>query len=231
MWLSLTSFESYYLTPREDIVSLLPPGIERALDVGCGGGKTGVLLKELGVREVVGIEKNEDAARYAKDFCDRVIVGDVERIDLPFPPSYFDLIIYADVLEHLFDPWSLLRRHRVVLREGGFIVVSIPNIRYYKVLKRLILQGRWDYKDRGILDFTHIRFFTYKTAIELIENAGFEIQKVKMKISGSTLLKFLNKLILGSISHFLVRQYLILAKKVSLCQESRSSSQIITERA
>lgn len=224
------SLDPYYFTPRKDIISLVPQGIERVLDVGCGGGRTGTLLKEIGVREVFGIEKNEDVARYAKEYYDQVIVGDVEKIELPFPPLYFDLLIYGDVLEHLFDPWSLLKKHRKFLKDGGFIIVSLPNVRYYKVIKRLLIKGRWDYEDQGIMDLTHIRFFTLKTALELLRDSGFEVLRVRGKISGSKLLKFANRMVFGMISDFLIRQYLILGRKLLGCQESRSSSRITMER-
>ncbi|MDW8002418.1 MAG: class I SAM-dependent methyltransferase [Deltaproteobacteria bacterium] len=202
----------YYFTPRIDIIEMVPEGVERILDIGCGGGETGRILKEKG-KTVVGIEIRKDIAKFAAQYYDEVFVGDVEEIDLPFPPGYFDCIIYGDILEHLVDPWSLLKKHNKYLRMDGFLVVSIPNVRHYRVLKKLIFYGTWDYTDEGILDRTHLRFFTLKTAKDMISEAGFKVRVVKFRISGARWLKLLNECLGKILLEFLARQYLILAVK------------------
>ncbi|MCX7857417.1 MAG: class I SAM-dependent methyltransferase [Deltaproteobacteria bacterium] len=204
----------YYFTPRLDMIDMIPKTVEKVLDVGCGGGCTGLALKQTKNIQVVGIEIRHDIAEFAKKSYDLVLVGDVERIDLPFPPKYFDCIIYGDILEHLIDPWSLLKRHNAYLKTGGIILVSIPNVRYYKVLKKLIFVGRWDYVMEGILDIGHLRFFTLSNAKEMIEEAGYRILEVRKKFSKAQWLKLLNFCFMGTLSEFLAKQYIILAEKV-----------------
>jgi SAM-dependent methyltransferase len=204
----------YFFTARTDMVEMIPYPVQRVLDVGCGGGATGALLRRKGVLEVFGIELEEEAANAAKPYYTRVIVGDAEKVELPFPDSYFDCILYGDILEHLLYPWLLLKTHSRYLRMGGVIIVSLPNVRHYRILKRLILSGRWDYVEEGILDITHLRFFTLKNAKKMIEDAGFRIQGIRRKISAVPWLKILNSIIGGVLSDFLTRQYIICAKKI-----------------
>lgn len=199
----------YYFTPRTDIIAMVPVDVKRVLDVGCGGGATGRVLKEKGVEEIVGVEINTEVAEFAKKDYDMVLVGDVEKIELPFPPLYFDCIIYGDVLEHLLDPWSLLRKHNNYVRSGGIIVVSVPNVRHYRILKKLVFSGRWDYVEEGILDRTHLRFFTLRNALEMIQQGGYQIREVKSRISAAKWLRMLNTMLKGGLSDFLVKQYII----------------------
>lgn len=183
------------------------------MDVGCGDGKTGPVLKERGFREIVGIELDPRAAEMAMRSYDRVIVGNVEEEMLPYPRGYFDCILYGDILEHLVDPWKVLCGHREFLADGGSIVCSIPNIRYYKILKSLVLKGRWDYRALGILDRTHLRFFTLKTIEDMLMETGFEIRTVVKEGYSSRLIKMVNKLLFNRLIDFLVVQYKIVATK------------------
>jgi 2-polyprenyl-3-methyl-5-hydroxy-6-metoxy-1,4-benzoquinol methylase len=123
---------------------------------------------------VVGVEVKEEMAEQAKLHMDRVFIGNVEEIELPYPPSYFDCIIYADILEHLIDPWGLLSRQRALLREGGIVVSSIPNVGFHEIVGNLLL-GNWEYREMGILDSTHLRFFTQKEIKRLFRTAGYKI--------------------------------------------------------
>ncbi len=128
--------------------------------------------------EVHGVEISKKAAEEAKKILDDVIVGDIEEIELPYPEGYFDVIICADVLEHLFDPKSVLIKLRYYLNDEGILVTSIPNIANWKMRLEL-LQGRFEYTQTGILDSGHIRFFTYYTARRMLEETGFRITKVE----------------------------------------------------
>ncbi len=169
---------NYYHWSRPELVDLVPLWATRVLDVGCGAGVMGQELKKRGVPEVVGIEINPAIAEEARSRLDRVLVGDVEAMELPFPEHYFDAIVYGDVLEHLHDPWTLLSRHKRHLAEGGCIICSIPNAGHMSVVKNL-LAGKWEYQPAGIMDRTHLRFFTLAEMRTMLENAGFSVNQVK----------------------------------------------------
>jgi 2-polyprenyl-3-methyl-5-hydroxy-6-metoxy-1,4-benzoquinol methylase len=145
---------------------------QRVLDVGCGGGR---LSKHMAARgaEVVGIERHAEAAASARQHCRLVVEKDLDEPDLLDPAQRFDVIVLADVLEHLVRPDVLLGRLRPHLNPGGFALVSVPNIAYYKIRLRL-LRGRFDYEPSGIMDRSHLRFFTRDTAAQLVRDGGFE---------------------------------------------------------
>jgi 2-polyprenyl-3-methyl-5-hydroxy-6-metoxy-1,4-benzoquinol methylase len=146
---------------------------ERALDVGCSSGYLARRLVERGAR-VVGIEADEQAAAEARAICEEVLVGDVETMELPFPPSSFDLVLCGDVIEHLRDPQSFLERMRPLLRPGGRLVLTTPNVANW-TMRLGLLGGRWRYTERGILDRTHAHLFTKRTLEETLERAGYRI--------------------------------------------------------
>ena len=116
-------------------------------------------------------------AERARCWLDRVVTADVERDGFPFAPASFDALIFADVLEHLLDPWRVLREAVEVLAEDGVVVASIPNVQNLDVLRRL-LRGRWDYRERGILDFGHLRFFTLHGIRGLFAQAGLTMEHI-----------------------------------------------------
>lgn len=205
--------ESYYLGSRDDLIRLIPAGARKVLEIGCAAGMTGRTMKERGFEEVVGVELREDMARNAQAFYNRVITGDVEKVRLPYEKGYFDCILYGDVLEHLIDPWRLLREHNLLLGPGGAIICSIPNVRYYKHMKKLLLRGEWEYREKGILDRTHLRFFTVKSIRAMVEDAGFEITTMIKRPSGAKWLKWLNRALHNRLIDHLVVQYVFLAVK------------------
>jgi len=163
----------YFLRRRQEIVAAVPAGAKSILDVGCGGGALGQALREQDpTRKLVGIESHPGAARHARRCYDAVFAVDAESFDPPFLPGEFDCLVLADVLEHLRDPWGLLRRLLPALRPGGTVVASVPNVRRISVLQPLAEAGRWDYQEEGVLDRTHLRFFTRQTFARLLEEAG-----------------------------------------------------------
>lgn len=168
----------YFDVARTEIADLLPATATRVLDVGCGSGAT---LKWIGERfpkpYLAGVEMTERAARRAARVCDEVVQSDIEQGDLPFQPGSFDLILALDVLEHLRDPLATLARLRTLLHANGTLVISLPNISHYSVSLPL-LWGRWNYQDAGLLDRTHLRFFVRRTALELVQSAGFRVDAV-----------------------------------------------------
>lgn len=197
---------------RDELLSLVPQGIKKVLDVGCGNGSLGAKLKERQI-EVVGIEKDRELYASAKEKLSQVFLVDVENFELPYPRGYFDCIMYADIIEHLIDPLSTLKNHSKYLRDNGYVITSIPNIRYYKVIIRLLLGGSWDYVDAGILDRTHLRFFTLINIEELFIKAGYKITDIKRNILASRGFRFLNISCFNRLKDFLTYQFYIVAIK------------------
>ena len=167
--------ETYYEGTRPEMLQFIPPGTQRLLEVGCAAGNFGRQLKERGIAEVWGVEVAEEPARRAGEVLDRVLTGDIAVLVDELPPSYFDVVLFNDVLEHLVDPWIVLTRIKQILRPGGMVVSSIPNIRYYPYLRRLVLHKHWEYEESGILDRTHLRFFTTRSIQNMYKELGFEI--------------------------------------------------------
>jgi SAM-dependent methyltransferase len=178
-----TSGEGYYENERPEVAALVPADARFVIDVGCGAGGLGRHLKAIrpGI-EVRGIEPVAAQAERAKHVLDDVLVGGAE-VPLPRHWPAPDCVIFADVLEHLVEPWAVVRKYRAVLRQGGACVASIPNVANRRVLRGLY-RHRWDYVDHGIMDRTHLRFFTRETAVEMFEQGGFSIRQVKRVMEG-----------------------------------------------
>jgi 2-polyprenyl-3-methyl-5-hydroxy-6-metoxy-1,4-benzoquinol methylase len=149
----------------------------RVLDVGCSSGYLAEPLSKRG-NTIVGIELDPAAAREAEQWCERVVVGDVETMELPFEPASFDVIVCGDVIEHLRDPRRTLERLAPFLRPGGTLVASTPNIANWAI-RLSLLAGRWRYTERGILDRTHAHLFTRATLVEAFEQAGYVVSRVR----------------------------------------------------
>jgi 2-polyprenyl-3-methyl-5-hydroxy-6-metoxy-1,4-benzoquinol methylase len=171
----VTGVDAYgYLdVPRRDMVRYVPVSARHMLDVGCGLGGFGLSVKERSPLEVTGIEMDPDAASVASSRYDRVITGRFPE-DLPDGVSY-DCIVFNDILEHLVDPWGALRAASERLAPGGTVVASIPNMRYWPIFWPLLARGEWRYVSDGVLDRTHLRFFTLGSALEMFTDSGFEI--------------------------------------------------------
>jgi len=204
----------YYESKREDLIKFIPPDARHILDVGCGIGSLGQTLKSVKGRtvEVIGIECVSEIGEIASKTLDKVFIGDAEKINLPLSEGYFDCIIYGDVLEHLLDPWELLKKHRPMLKKGGYVIASIPNIAHYRIIK-MLKKKEWNYGDSGILDKTHLRFFTIKSIERMFKDADLKVVKIENKIGGSNLKKFLNKMLSNLLLDQITEQYVIVAKK------------------
>jgi SAM-dependent methyltransferase len=163
---------------RDSVIRFVPPSAARVLDVGCWRGGFGRALKrQRPGLVVVGIEADDDSATVAASRLDKVIVGRFPQ-DLPLAEGPFDCVVFNDVLEHIVDPWETLRRTEPLLADGGKIVAVIPNIRHVRALVPLVVRGRWDYADTGLLDRTHLRFFTRSTMIDLFETSGYTVETI-----------------------------------------------------
>lgn len=204
---------TYYDRIRIDIKPLLPEKVDRVLEIGCGTGNTLAWIKlTRGSKWVAGVELNEMAAEKAKSKLDAVYFGNIENISLPLPDGSLDLILCLDVLEHLVDPWRLMKRLHVLLKPGGVIIFSIPNVRNFRIVLPLVFRGRWDYSSDGLLDKTHLRFFTRKTALALIETAGLKVDMVKVTgMERSTNSRIANLITFSLFKEYFIIQYLIRA--------------------
>ncbi len=202
----------YYGSEREDIIALIPEDVKRILDVGCGFGLMGKRIKERRKStEVVGLEAEPAAAEAAKNNLDMLIAGDVESVKLPFECGHFDCIVYGEILEHLKNPWQVLKEHKNYLKKGGLCIASLPNISHYSIIEGLF-KDRWDYKDSGILDRTHLRFFTIGGIRKMFLDAGYAISDEKRYVRASRFKKFLGKLFGRRALHLLTEQYIIVGK-------------------
>jgi 2-polyprenyl-3-methyl-5-hydroxy-6-metoxy-1,4-benzoquinol methylase/glycosyltransferase involved in cell wall biosynthesis len=165
------------------LLELIESAPKRVLDVGCFCGGTGRFLKRrFPDCEVIGIEMLEKAAQLAAKVYDRVLIGTLEQLDFEragLAPHSFDVVVAADVLEHLFNPWRALLRLRELIAAGGTLYVSLPNVRNLKLMSELA-KGRFDYAGAGILDVTHVRFFTRATAVAMLEQTGFVVEDVRI---------------------------------------------------
>jgi 2-polyprenyl-3-methyl-5-hydroxy-6-metoxy-1,4-benzoquinol methylase len=168
----------YFQFPRPEVVALVPPTARDVLDIGCGAGRLGEVLKARQPVTVVGVETVAAAAAEARGRLDQVLIGDIEMMDLPFAAGSFDAVVCADVLEHLAEPERLLARIRRWLRPDGRLVASLPNVRHHTVVRGLI-DGHWTYEAAGLLDGTHLRFFTRRDLDRLLADTGFQIEQVQ----------------------------------------------------
>jgi len=205
----------YYNHQRKDVVSLVPLGTKRLLEIGCGTGATAEVLRKEGVQEIIGIEINEMAGEIAKNRFDKVIIGDVDEVSKDMPDAYFDLILYNDILEHLVDPWKTLASHKRLIKSKGYILLSIPNVRHWSVLYNLVIRGRWSYQNEGgILDRSHLRFFTRYELSKLIYETGYNVLFESHNEFGP-LTRQIDRISVGLLREFLVWQYFILARMVA----------------
>ncbi|MFZ7133933.1 MAG: glycosyltransferase [Eubacteriales bacterium] len=165
---------TYFTYPRYDIVNLIREDDKKILDIGCGAGATGLALINRRDCELHGVETHPIAASIAQNHYKQVHGADIEQFQLPYPKNYFDVIIFADVLEHLKEPQKVILRIAPYLRPGGTLVCSIPNIMHAEALLPLLM-GYWNYVSAGILDRTHLRFFTPLTVHTLFPPDIFQI--------------------------------------------------------
>ncbi len=163
--------------PHTKLLLLAGQGV-RVLDVGCSRGEMARELKGRGCT-VTGVELDPDAARAALKYCERVIVGDLDVVDLGTEISgmEFDVALFGDILEHLKSPQNVLTAVRDSLAPGGFIGVSVPNIAHGSI-RLMLLKGDFDYQELGILDDTHLKYYTKKSICTLLENCGYVVENV-----------------------------------------------------
>ncbi len=167
---------AYPFDPRHEMLELVPVGARRVLDVGCGRGGFGWTLgRGRPAATLWGLEPEPDLAAEASAHYHRVVAGAFPEA-LPGDRDRFDCIVFNDVLEHLADPWDALGRARRLLGPGGAVVASVPNVRNARTLFDLAVRGDWTYVELGVLDRTHLRFFTRRSMVAMFDACGYRVE-------------------------------------------------------
>lgn len=172
-----SSKHPYYQFSRPEMKQFLPISYSKVLEVGCGEGNFRINLE--GSHEYWGIEQSDTASAIAKSNLDKVLTGTYEKCAQELPNKYFDLIVCNDVIEHMEDHKGFLLNLKKKLSPSGSLVISIPNVRYIPNLMEFLFKKDWHYRDAGILDSTHLRFFTKKSLIRVLNETGWKIEKMK----------------------------------------------------
>lgn len=203
----------YFDNVRLDVVSFIDKPVGDVLEIGCGAGGTLSYLKtNCLARHVVGIDIARSQVEIAlQQGVDEAFVSNLDDLEDILHGRTFDAILMLDVLEHLVDPWSVLKRVSAFLKTGGRIYLSLPNVQSVRVLVPLFM-GQWQYKELGILDKTHLRFFTKRTAVELLVGAGFLLEGVHHRLESHALPRLVNFLTLGMFRRYLTVQYILVGR-------------------
>ena len=165
-----------YGAVNQPVLDIIPIDAKRILDLGCGNGALGRVLKRIRSVAVVGVTYFEDEAREAADL-DQVIVGDLNNLDLT-ELGQFDCIVCSHVLEHLYHPEQVLRRVRERLKPTGTLIIGLPNVLFWKQRLQFLL-GRFRYTQGGLMDETHFRFYDWSTAVNLVRDSGYRVVAAK----------------------------------------------------
>lgn len=173
---------AYFNQINPVLLDRLPANLGTVVELGCAGGALGAAYKAQNPHcRWLGVEINERAAALARQRLDQVVVADLdgddplERLEPAGRP--IDALVYGDVLEHLRDPWRVLTQQAARLPAGGLVLACIPSVQHWSVIVRL-MHGRWDYVEEGLLDRSHLRWFTPDTMVEMIRSAGLQIREM-----------------------------------------------------
>lgn len=203
--------DRYFDGERSDLLDWLGTGAGRVLEIGCGAGGNATWLRSRGASRLVGIDLDASSIRAASDRLDLAIYGDVATV-LPTLNEVFDLVICADVLEHLPDPWLVLGMLRERLADGGLVVASIPNVRHYRSLVRIAFGRGFTPEPEGVFDATHLRFFTRQNIDQLFRRCG--LRPVRWGTSPPrrllTIRRFVNR---GLLADYLTYQWFVAAER------------------
>ena len=171
----MTNTTKYYQGTRGEVLLFLPRQYSRVLEIGCGEGDFRENLNQ--ECEYWGIEPVQTAANIASNKMNKVLVGTYQDVIDELPKNYFDLIICNDVIEHMLDHDEFFQLIKINMSKNASIVGSIPNVRYFWNLFEVLVKKDWKYVDSGVLDRTHLRFFTEKSLKQIFRDNGFEVEK------------------------------------------------------
>jgi 2-polyprenyl-3-methyl-5-hydroxy-6-metoxy-1,4-benzoquinol methylase len=205
---------SYFANARNDIVELATTGPDsQVLELGCGAGGTGRAMLAAGkAGRYVGIELSESAAAVAAEHLSQVLVGDVESLDLTPLAGRFDALVISEVLEHLRDPWTTLGRLVACLKPGGAVFASSPNVAHWMVIRDLFA-GRFQYAESGVMDRTHLRWFTPASYRQMFEAAGVEVDSVGPLVDLGWKARLIGRLSGGRLNHLFIAQIMIAGRR------------------
>jgi len=218
-----TKSVDYFTVARQEMLPFLPAACRRLLDVGCAAGAFGETVKRTQEVEVWGVEAVRSVAAKAAAKLDHVIVGSFGP-QSNLPKEVFDCIVFNDVLEHMVAPEQALRYAKTLLSPTGSIVASIPNIRYLPILWRLAVHGGWEYQDCGVLDRTHVRFFTRSSIVAMFRSEGYAVSRISginpyagIPRASKRLWRayeFMNALFFGKFSDLKFQQFAVVAQPI-----------------
>jgi 2-polyprenyl-3-methyl-5-hydroxy-6-metoxy-1,4-benzoquinol methylase len=209
--------DAYFGLSRQEMIPFVPLRCKKILEVGCGRGSFGALLKErIPGCQVWGIEPDNSAAEIAATRLDKVVVGMFSVRAEELKTIRFDAICFNDVLEHMIDPCRTLSDCRELLTDNGVVIASLPNILFFYQIVRILIEQDWRYEDSGIMDETHLRFFTRKSIVRMFKSSGFDIEHIE-GVNASYGLKFLlaNALTFGWLSDWKYVQFGVRARPVA----------------
>lgn len=214
---------TYYFNTRFDLINLITDPSEtplNILEIGCGCGSTLLSLKgKYPYAQTYGAEIVPEAAKIAQ-CVSNVICADIENLDFPWEEEFFDYIIFGDVLEHLHNPTDVLKNLYKHVKKGGHLIISMPNVKHYSVILPLLINDEFTYTNAGILDSTHLKMYTRKEILRLVENSGYITEQLLSVVLGPptpNVEQLIDHLLLISNSkdkdEYLTYQYLVKAQK------------------
>jgi SAM-dependent methyltransferase len=205
--------DAYFGGVRSDFLSLLQrEGAGQVLEIGCGTGDTGGAALAQGLaKSYTGVEIAPQAAAIARTRLTEVLEGDVERMELPWPDQHFDAVLMSEVLEHLVDPWTLVKRVAGKLKPGALVLASSPNVAQIAIL-RGIIADRWELTEEGVMDRTHLRWFTQGSYRQMFEDAGIRVEEMMPMSPPGPMGKLFNLFTLNRFRHLTIGQICIVGR-------------------
>lgn len=183
----------------------------KVLDIGCGQGILGQYLKEEVNANVCGLEITSDNYEIASKVLDKTMLDDIETMEPSKLGSNFDYVIFSDSLEHLVDPTQVLHKIKSIMSADGRLLIALPNVRNFRVVIPLLFRDQWKYTDEGLLDRTHLRFFTLTSIIELLQESGYVVEGFYYDLPITSKVGILNILTFGVFKRILTSHYFIKA--------------------
>jgi len=181
------------------------------LDIGCGRGVMGQYLQETYGARVTGLEIIPENFAIARGILQECLLGDIETMDVSAMVGQFDHVVFSDSLEHLLEPQAALEKIKPLLNVAGSVLISIPNIRNFRVSLPLLFRDNWEYTDEGLLDRTHLRFFTQSSITNLLHRSGYRVDRVFVDLPSASKVGLLNRLTFGVFKRLLTSHYFIQA--------------------
>lgn len=195
--------EGYYKRDRSWTQNFNIAKDAKILDVGCGHGVLGKYLHSTLGADVTGVEIVESCYHIAKELLQNAVLGDIETMDLAELGGDYDYIIFSDCLEHLVNPDMVLRRMVSLLKADGHLLISIPNVQNFRITVPLVFNGSWEYTEEGLMDKTHLRWFTESSITSLVGSNGYRVKKIARELPLNSVSGKLNLATFGLLKNHL----------------------------